>query len=354
MAQFLRRYGLAIACVAAPFLLGLWASSATLVWLMAPSHVERITLDYRLRDQPAVAPSGVRPAQKAEPGGTGPLPGRDGRTDEAARFDLVAKHFSGMVDFALASGFLYSVFVVAFAVSAATILRRAGWNVLAVAIAALCVVTAAETWLVMANKQRRLLVTDNIFQLVDRHDLLKEMPVAGRMTHLIAADTFVGLFTAGIILIALAAASVRRGADVDRADLEDRLLVIRITLSLASAILVVATLSTKALVDWPLSLLEETERKALGPAGDALTRLWAASSSIALLAAFLPGIAAWYLDREAYRAARPPAGPGQQPDDGLEIAPLSTVTSILVVLAPVVASPMLDAFRSLLTAVGGK
>jgi hypothetical protein len=352
MVQWLHRYALAIACVAAPALFGMWASSVTLAWLMVPSHVERIALDYRLRDQPAATPSAVKPAQATEPGATGPAPGKDGKT--AARFELIALHFSGLVDFALASGFLYFVFAAASAVSAATIWRRSGPNSLVLAAAALSIVTAAETYLVMANKQRRVLFTDNIFQVADRHDLLKELPVAERMTDLIGVDIFIGLFTAGIIVIALATASIRRGADVDLADLEDRLLVIRYTLFLASAILVVVTLSTKALVDWPISLLEEAERKALGPGGDAITRLWAASSSIALLAAFTPGIAAWYLDRQAYRNAHPPAGPGRQPEDGLDIAPLSTVTSILVVLAPVVASPMLDTLKSLLTAVGGK
>ena len=71
---------------------------------------------------------------------------------------------------------------------------------------------------------------------------------------------------------------------------------------MASALLVVAVLQTKALVEWPIALLVEAQRKALDPAGDALTRLWAGSASVALLAAFLPGIAAWYLDRWDYRA----------------------------------------------------
>ena len=57
---------------------------------------------------------------------------------------------------------------------------------------------------------------------------------------------------------------------------------------LASALLVVAVLQTKALVEWPISLLVEAQRKALDPAGDALTRLWAGSASVALLAAFCP------------------------------------------------------------------
>jgi hypothetical protein len=159
------------------------------------------------------------------------------------------------------------------------------------------------------------------------------------------------MFTVGLLLTALGAASVRCGASVNRTDLDDRLFVIRATMVMASALLVVGVLQAKALVEWPISLLVEAERKALDPAGDAIPRLWAGSASVALLAAFLPGIAAWYLDRRDYRAGH--AGAEAQ-SDGLDIAPLSTVTAILAVLAPVVASPILDAAKSLVTAVGAK
>jgi hypothetical protein len=123
-------------------------------------------------------------------------------------------------------------------------------------------------------------------------------------------------------------------------------------LILSSALLVVNTLAAKALVEWPISLLEETQRKALDPAGDAITRLWAGSSSVSLLAAFLPGIAAWYLDRQDFRAVHRAADPVHAADDGLDIAPLSAVTAVIAVLAPVVASPILDTAKSLLTVVG--
>jgi hypothetical protein len=357
MVRYLHRYGLAIACVAAPFLFGVWASSLTVAWLLAPSHVERIKLDYRFRDQPAATPSdsAARPGQTPEPGRTVPPASKgDATADGAPRFQLVAQHFAGVVTYALGSGFLYFVCAVALALSAMTIVRRVGPKSLALAIGGFAIVSVAEAYLVMQDKPRRILVTDNIFQLADRHDLLKDMPVADRMVDLLAANIFVGLFTSGILLTALAVASIRRGAAVDRPDLEDRLLVIRAALCLASAILVADTLLARALVDWPISLLVDAERKALDPIGDAITRLWAVSSSIALLAAFLPAIAAWYLDRKIYRATQSPGDPAHRIDDGLDIAPASAVTGIVVVLAPVVASPLVDALKSLLTVVGGR
>jgi hypothetical protein len=352
MIPFVHRYGLAIACVVAPFLFGLWPTSVTVAWLMAPGHLERMQLDYRLRDQPAAGAQGASAAErKAE---VSPAASKgDAKPDAAARFELVAQHFSGLVNFGLTSGFLYFVCAGALAVSGLIIRRRLGDRMLALAIAGFAVVGMSESWLVMADKQRRLLVTDNILRLADGHDLLKDLPVVGRMAELLAFNLFVGLFSVGVVLMALAVGSVRRGPSVDRADLEDRLFVIRVTIVLASALLVVAVLQTKALVEWPIALLVEAQRKALDPAGDALTRLWAGSASVALLAAFLPGIAAWYLDRWDYRAAHPTSDAQAQPD-GLDIAPLSTVTAVLAVLAPVVASPILDAAKSLVSAVGAK
>jgi hypothetical protein len=355
MVPFLNRYALAVACVAAPFLFGLWPSSVTVAWLMAPSHVERIQLDYRLRDQPATRPLGGSGAgQKTEQGEAAPAPTKgDARPDPAVRFELVAQHFSGLVNFGLTSGFLYFVCAAAFVVSGVIVQRRLGGRMLALVTAAFAVVAALETWLVMFHQQRRILVMDNILQLADRNDLLRHIPVADRMVELLAFNIFVSMFTVGLLLTALGAASVRCGASVDRTDLEDRLFVIRATMVLASALLVVGVLQAKALVEWPISLLVEAERKALDPAGDAIPRLWAGSASVALLAAFLPGISAWYLDRRDYRAGHPGSGAEAQ-SDGLDIAPLSTVTAILAVLAPVVASPILDAAKSLVSAVGTK
>jgi hypothetical protein len=349
MAEYLRRYAFAIACVAAPLLFGMWSSSVTVAWLLGSSHVERIKLDYRLRDQPASS-SDTRAEQ---PGEASKSAAGSANSAAAARFELVARHFSGLVNYAITTGLLFFVCAAAVVLSAPMILRRAGPRGLALVIIGFGIVTAVETALVMGDTQRRLLMTDNIFALADRHELLKDIPVAQRMNELLALNVFVGLFAAGMVLSALALASVRRGSQVDLADLKDRLFVIRVTLILSSALLVADTLSARALVDWPISLLAEAQRRALDLAGDALTRLWAASSSVALLAAFVPGIAAWHLDRRDFRAAHPAAAPGGPPDDGLDIAPWSAVTAVLAVLAPVIVSPLLDILKSLLTTVGG-
>ena len=49
--RFLFRHGLAIACVVAPLVFGLWGSYLTVAAIMGAGHLETVRLDYRFRDQ---------------------------------------------------------------------------------------------------------------------------------------------------------------------------------------------------------------------------------------------------------------------------------------------------------------
>ena len=101
--------------------------------------------------------------------------------------------------------------------------------------------------------------------------------------------------------------------------------------------------------------------------------------TIAIIAAFTPAIIAWWLDVEHYRretadkaqAPRPPQHKArkeaaraaaaadtdethdplseQGPLDEFVFAPLSTISGIIAALAPLLASPVVDAIRSLLS-----
>ena len=134
MINLVNRYALAVACVAAPFLFGLWPSSVTVALLMTPSHVERMKLDYRLRDQPP----------PASPGAAGAATAASSEASPAPRFELVAQHFSGLVNYGLTSGFLYFVCAGALAVSAVIIRRRLGGRMVGLVIAAFAVVGALD------------------------------------------------------------------------------------------------------------------------------------------------------------------------------------------------------------------
>ena len=63
-------------------------------------------------------------------------------------------------------------------------------------------------------------------------------------------------------------------------------------------------LFTRALVDWPLSLLTEAQKVALAPAADALVRVWGSAATISLIGSVAPPMIAWHLDRAVYRHGR--------------------------------------------------
>jgi hypothetical protein len=178
-------------------------------------------------------------------------------------------------------------------------------------------------------------------------------------------------------------------------------------LGLGSTFLVVGVLAQKALMAWPLALIDKDQAAGLQPLADALTLQLGAQGTMGLIAAFGPAIAAWYLDVLALRRkthsvggvakqkspaqpsiesrieetleyasispaeelhlrvtelrqeAPPAAGAAKQappprqsvdrPDDesSLVFAPISTIAGLLAVLAPILASPFVDALKSI-------
>jgi hypothetical protein len=135
-----------------------------------------------------------------------------------------------------------------------------------------------------------------------------------------------------------------------------------------SGILVAGVLSSKTLLQWPLKLVSDAQAAALSPIADALTLELGATGTFALFAAYAPAIAAWTLDVNCFRAAQDkiakptpkptqpsPADPTQSDGadgngDGLLFAPLSMLSSIFAVMAPLLASPFTDALKALLGA----
>ena len=341
------RHGLAIACVVAPLVFGLWGGYLAVAAIMHAGHVDAIKLDYRFRDQllpnvvPASPPTAVSAERDAE---------RLAAERATARMDLVARHFSGIVNLAVSSSVLYFIACVAFAAGAFHVARHAGRKVV-VLVALLCLaIAAAQAFMMVQGDHRRVLVTGNILRLAETHEALKDLPMVSAVKTVLGVNIAVGLTAVFMLFASLYIATIRPEKP-DLAGLKERLFVVRAVMVLASILLVIVVLFTRALVDWPLSLLTEAQKIALGPAAEALARVWGASASIALVASIAPAIVSWHLDREIYRGAHSEAGATA---DGLEIAPMSTATSLLAVLAPVVASPMLDAFKSLLGAVSGR
>ena len=136
----------------------------------------------------------------------------------------------------------------------------------------------------------------------------------------------------------------------------------RIVLALGAAVLVAAVLCSKILIEWPTSLLSNSQQKAIAPIGDALNLMFGASCTMALIAALGPALAAFVLDRHAFRAARADnqqagaaaqdqapvnAAPAQRSADDLGFAPLPSISAAIAVLSPLLASHVLELVASI-------
>lgn len=384
IARFLDRRGFAVACVVAPILLGVLGNQFLASWLnqggeicavsralpftllgeTSPSPLKLSAEDAKSCDaRVALRSSEAAPmTTPAAPAAAAPAPSQaaaaEGEKKSAEkppwRLQIVANHIAGRLNVAYAYAFLLLVSVVAFGFGSYVVISKKGLTAWSVTVAVFAVATGIIAVLDINRSALRGFVADNILARADADAMLQFLPAANSLRSLIVGGLCIGYLSVGMILAALYVASVRKCEQSTLDDLKERLLVIRVGLVLGSAILIVVVLSSRAVFDWPLSLLVEPDRKALMPAADALVRKWGAIGSISLIGAFLPAITAWYLDRDCYRKAPHPVKepPAPMPDEGeLEIAPMSMVTSIVVILGPILASPMFDAFKSLVSVV---
>ena len=132
--------------------------------------------------------------------------------------------------------------------------------------------------------------------------------------------------------------------------------IMQIVLALGAAVLVVSVLCSKVLIEWPTSLLSNSQQKAIAPIGEALNLMFGASCTMALIAALGPALVALRLDRQAFLAAlagnrlaettgrprrierrRTPL-PAQRIADDLGFTPLPSISAAIAVFLPLLAS----------------
>jgi hypothetical protein len=385
---FFRRWGLAIACLAGPLLLGVFANGFLVNWMNSgsepcaitrqisfsligesgPSTLKLSAEDTKQCDEavakhfaeaapmpPAAAPQPTPPATTKAPS-PAPATSNSGAAGDKPppQLTILANHIAGRLNVAYAYAFLLLVSFLAFVFGSGVLIYKRGWGTWLAVTLVFAGISGGIAFLDLRGEIMRGFVADNILLRADTNVLLQFMPATENLRSLIKFGLCFGYLSVGLILVALFLASIRWEEQATLQGLKERLFIIRAGLILGSAILVVVVLASRAVFDWPLSLLVEADRKALAPASDALVRKWGAIGSISLIAAFLPAIGAWYLDRATYRSAPHPKKKADKPlpDAGeLEIAPWGTVTSIIAVLAPIIASPIFDAFKSLAAAV---
>jgi hypothetical protein len=383
--EFARRYLLALCCIAAPILLGFFAFNYAVDWIV-PQKTSSLDFTYDSAKPKAPADSAkpkapVSPAATQQDGSSGSDNGTSANNAAPAvipdpKMYLVAVSIAGRYGYAIATGFIYLVSAGAIVFGIGTALTTRSWALLWL------IPLGVLAWSIGPSHQMptpydlaRPLLIDKLLDQADSFEALQ--PLATKNTGeavaaLVGANTVVALSAVAAILIALFALSVRPQIDkLSKASLQNRQTAIGWALLLGSALLVAAVLGSKALLQWPLSLISDGQAAALTPIADALTLELGATGTFALFGAYAPAIAAWMLDVASYRereaeklsaAGQTPvvaAGGGASPssdqeandDDGLEFAPVSVVSSILGVLAPILASPFVDALKSLLGAI---
>ncbi|WIW43589.1 hypothetical protein ML401_18870 [Bradyrhizobium sp. 62B] len=183
------------------------------------------------------------------------------------------------------------------------------------------------------------------------YESAKSFKISSALKCIIDVNTFVGLWAVGIALLAFAVLS-SPADEPTLPNLEERKTDLQWMIVLSSAILVVATVASKLVMDGPLALLVKLQAEALKPLADALTGHLGITGTIALLAAAVPALAGWYWDVKRYRGdpANAPVA-GSKETDKLQFATSATVSSILAILAPALTSPVFASLKALIDLV---
>jgi hypothetical protein len=348
--RFLRRYALAVACLVGPPIL-VYGCAEIAVRYLVPEQVADIPLEYRLRE---MNPGPASQSIVAEPTKS------EKKNEPDPGMELYARHLAGRYNFAVANGFVYPLSALTLAFGAAIIYRRTRLPGLVVTTILACVFAFVMAYEVLHHKHARYLVIDRILSKADEHEQLKDLaiknlPTAEIVNWIMGSSTFLALFAVWFIVGAMFLVSIRdEKVDITLDDLKGRLRVIRLAIILVSMILVLYVIVGKLLLQWPLSLLVEPQQLALQRLIDAVISYWGAIATIALLTIFTPAIIAWWLDVEAYRGGLKDQTKELGDDtatDELEFAPRWMITTLIPVVTPLLASPVLDGLKSVLGAL---
>ena len=394
-----RSHGLAACCVVAPLLLAFLGFNGALYWI-SPDIANQIAINYAPAE-PTPPEVGKPPATEttdkttgaattAAPGGATEAaksqPSQKSATTKPATADpslfLRGLEYRGEAQYAMGSALIYLVSAAVLVFSLVVVYQHfqvTTWFSSLLAFTATGLVIGYH----LPKPRGRELVVENLLNHAETFPTMKLDGVAARGTgdivsSLVSFNTVAALVPVGMLLMALAALSIRNiSSTPTRADLMQRRNCLRIALGLGSALFVIGVLANKTLVDWPLSLVTDSQRLALQPIADAVTLQLATMGTIAILAAFSPAITAWWLDVQIYEddiAARAkkakaetklipmprpepvddaPAAPDTDASDKkttgeFAFAPLSMITGIMAALAPLLASPFADALKSVL------
>jgi hypothetical protein len=264
---------------------------------------------------------------------------------------LPARDYAGHAAYAIASAFLAIIVLTTFIFSAALVFQSWRWT---------GVIALGVAWYFSDVHGRYLVVRDLLNQADSFAGLApfvtsshgRALPTGQLMENLIFANTVLALIPIGMLLTALFLLTRRSQEPIETPALIARRLLLRCLLWLASASFVMGVVCNKALVEWPLTLVKADQALALTPVANSLVLQFGALGTAAIFAAFLPAVAAWMLDANALREKIQSDGqPAAAQTDALEFATMPAITSVMAVIAPLLTSPVVDSFRSVLGAL---
>ena len=336
--SWLRRYGLAIACLILPLVPPNLASS-----LLMPERIENTKFSYILLSSKSdqdkkVGENGASSADRAVDGRIGLDP-------------LFTRHLAGRNPLALASKYSYVVDAVILVFAAVVVVRRFGWTAY---LAAIIVFGVIGHWIVYQSEFILTLFrfASPLFGVFDTVDatLSNLAPKDGTrqfVTWLIKLDLWLASVSVGMLGLSLCIASIRPPEESLNLDgLRERRLVIRWALALAATLFVLAIIGIKVSVDWPLELLETSQADALRPVANGVILYAGANNTLVMIAMFAPPLIAYVLDVRRYRAGRFGANQTAKIDDGLSFTTVSAVVGAITMFSPLLTGPLLELVKT--------
>jgi hypothetical protein len=394
--QFLRRYGLATCCIAGPLIFGFATDYLATKWLIPFPDPSTLSESYRAavpRCAPTKAAESTPESQRQETVDTRPGPPAKSSTlpdetgapscadlakaiteetwqdvndhDSIVKIWTISQQYRGRITYVVASTFLYLIAAVILVFGFSVVAWEKGlWWAFSAFIAFF--VVAAWCAHLGLPKGRTLIVEGILDRAYSFFPFLNfvRSGTGTRTAELVEFNTFASFLPIGMLLSALYVLAVQPKEDkLVLATLKRRLTLLRMALGLGSTLLVIGVLAQKALMEWPLSLIQGAQAEHLQPLADALTLQVGAQGTIALCAAFGPAIIAWSLDaadfREKHHALNSSpnnenkeaatTGKSTSGDHAFAFASFSSIASFLALLAPLLTSPLVDALKSALS-----
>lgn len=242
------------------------------------------------------------------------------------------------------AGMVFSVFVV--------LRRTRPLTGMGISIFALALGTAIYEGLSRNDGTRKTLV-DPIIDAASRADPSFDQTQKTTVDSIVNLNSWFGFTAVVFILFALAVVAVRaREEELTPDVLRQRLFDFKWLMMIAAAVLVLTVVITRALIDWQTSHLCEVYRDGVKPAGSALANYWGLGSSGVLLAALLPSYFSWSRDVAKWATGAKPGATEKDRNsliesEGLDFAPMASVSALLTVAIPALSGPLLELLKSI-------